>query len=320
MKRLIFTLLPNTAFATPLAGDTLFGQCCWAIRHLHGEAKLTELLTGYTENKPFMVLSDVMPQGFLPHPNVPASLLGFENDPLVRKAQKAKKWLPLHVLGQPLNEWTFSACTEEEMLKAMNLTGRYLIDDQSQDHNSLNRLTGTTGGDQGFAPFQRETFWYHPDIQLSLIVELDTTRFSVDALLDVLAWVGLHGYGKEASCGLGKFTISVDEHLTFPTTSNANAWLTFAPCAPQNLSWHSARCFYQILTRFGRHGDIAVHKAGGVFKNPVLMAAAGAILTPKEADVSQGFTGQGITGVSQTITQTVHQGYAPVYPIHLEMK
>lgn len=321
MKRLIFTLSPKTAFATPLAGDTLFGQCCWAIRHLHGESKLTELLTGYMENKPFMVLSDVMPQGFLPRPNVPASLLGFENDATARKAQKAKKWLPLHVLSQPLNEWALSACTEEEMLSAMNLSGRYLIDDKAQDHNSLNRLTGTTGGDQGFAPFARETFWYHPDIHLSLIVELDTTRLSVDELLEVFAWVGLHGYGKEASCGLGKFTISLDEHLVLlPTPPNPNAWLTLAPSAPQNLSWHSARCFYQILTRFGRHGDVAVHKAGGVFKNPVLMAAAGAVLTPKEADILQGFTGQGITGVSKTIAATVHQGYAPVYPIHLEMK
>jgi CRISPR-associated protein Csm4 len=63
-----------------------------------------------------------------------------------------------------------------------------------------------------------------------------------------------------------------------------------------------------------------VHKAGGAFKNPVLMAGTGAILTPQETNRLQGFTGQGITGVSQTITQTVHQGYAPVYPVCLEMK
>ena len=54
-KRLIFTLTPKTAFATPLVGDTLFGQCCWVIRHILSAEKLTEILTGYTDHKPFMV-------------------------------------------------------------------------------------------------------------------------------------------------------------------------------------------------------------------------------------------------------------------------
>ncbi len=98
-----------------------------------------------------------------------------------------------------------------------------------------------------------------------------------------------------------------------------NAWLTLAPCAPQGLAWHPARCYYQVLTRFGRHGDIAVHQSGGVFKNPVLMAATGAVLSPKEASLAQGFTGQGITGVSKTITATVQQGYAPVYPVEMTL-
>lgn len=320
MERLVFKLSPKTAFATPLAGDTLFGQCCWAIRHLFGETKLTQLLEGYTENKPFMVISDAMPQGFLPRPTLPSELLGFDNsDTKQRKAQKAEKWLPEIVLSKPLNEWSSFARTEKEMLKAMNLEGDF-FKTESQDHNSLNRLTGTTGSNDGFAPFQRQTFWYHPEVKLSLIVELDTARFSIEQLTEILNWIGLHGYGKEASCGLGKFEIELALESNVANVENPNAWLTLAPCAPQGLSWHPQRCYYQVLTRFGRHGDLAVHKAGGAFKNPVLMAASGAILTPKGGNPLQGFTGQGITGISQTIMQTVHQGYAPVYPICLEVK
>lgn len=319
MERLVFTLAPKTAFATPLAGDTLFGQCCWAIRHLFSEEKLTELLAGYTENKPFMVISDAMPKGFLIRPTVPSDLLGFENDTKLRKLQKAKKWFPESILATPLNEWAKAALTESEMLKTFNLIGHYCLT-EAQDHNSLNRKTGTTGGDHGFAPFQRQTFWYHPDIKLSLVVELDTDRLSVDNLLEALNWIGLHGYGKEASCGLGKFAIELAITSSPPVTViHPNAWLTLAPCAPQNLSWHPSRCYYQVLTRFGRHGDIAVHQNGGVFKNPVLMAATGAILSPKEANPTQGFTGQGITSVSQTINATVHQGYAPVYAVEMTL-
>lgn len=320
MERLIFTLAPKTAFATPLAGDTLFGQCCWAIRHCFGAEKLTALLTGYTENKPFMVIADAMPKGFLPRPSLPGDLLGFEKDTKLRKLQKAKKWFPESALTKPLNEWAAVALTESEMLKTLNLAGHYCLT-EAQDHNSLNRQTGTTGKGEGFAPFQLQTFWYHPDIKLSLMVELDIAQLSIDELLEALQWIGLHGYGKEASCGLGKFEIELAPTQSSPATvEHPNAWLTLAPCAPQNLSWHAQRCYYQVLTRFGRHGDMAVHQNGGVFKNPVLMAATGAVLTPKADYHAQGFTGQGIAGVSKTITATVHQGYAPVYLVSLELK
>ena len=318
MERLIFTLTPKTAFATPLAGDTLFGQCCWALRHLFGEEKLTQLLTGYTENKPFLVISDAMPQGFLSRPTLPSELLGFDNaNTKERKIQKAKKWFPISVLSKPINQWESSALTEHQMLETLRLKGHFLKT-HAQDHNSLSRLTGTTGTTEGFAPFQRQTFWYHPDIRLTLVVELDTTRLSIAALNDAFAWMGWHGYGKEASCGLGKFDIEQATCATYTQANNANAWLTLAPCAPQGLHWNSNRCYYEVLTRFGRHGDIAVHQKGGVFKNPVLMAKTGAVLTPNVIDSVHRFTGQGITGVSKTILTTVHQGYAPVYSVRLE--
>ena len=70
------TLQPQSPFITPLASDTLFGQLCWAIRHRFGEAKLTQLLDGYTESQPFVVLSTALPRGYLPRPTVPLHLLG----------------------------------------------------------------------------------------------------------------------------------------------------------------------------------------------------------------------------------------------------
>ena len=337
MKRLTFTLTPKTAFATPLHGDTLFGQCCWAILHLHGETKLTELLAGYTDNKPFMVVSDALPQGFIARPSLPAELLGFNSDDAKnRKEQKKAKWFPESVLAMPLKQWADEAKTDTEMLETFlsadekreynrkNQKPRYLISDEPQDHNSLNRLTGTTGGEAGsFAPFQRQTFWYHPNVKLTLLVELDESCFSEQALLEVLKWVGLTGYGKEASCGLGKFQIELAELSALQTVANPNAWLTLAACAPQGLSWKPEHCYYQTFTRFGRHGDKAVHQ-GSPFKNPILMAAPFAVLKPNEM-TEQSFTGQGLGGkgldglgvISKTITETVHQGYAPVLPVLL---
>jgi CRISPR-associated protein Csm4 len=326
VKRFIFTLTPKTAFATALEGDTLFGQCCWAILHLYGEARLIGLLDGYCDNRPFMVLSNALPQGFIARPTVPAEVLGFDDsNPEQRKTQKGQKWLPLTVLQQSLTLWAAQSKTEKQMMAAIlgvdeqSCKAQYCLE-YAQDHNSLNRQTGTTGEGSGFSPFQRHTFWYHPEIKLTLVAELDEARLPVEELLEILQWVGFHGYGKEASCGLGKFEIAMADTVYPELTqapSQVNAWLTLAACAPQGLQWQSQRCFYQIFTRFGRHGDAAVHQ-GSPFKNPVLMAAPFAILTPAVMN-DQGFTGQGLSGISKTIENTVQQGYAPVLPVQLEL-
>ncbi len=48
MDMITLRIRPLSPFGTPPLGDTLFGQLCWAIRHQSGEARLRELLDGYT--------------------------------------------------------------------------------------------------------------------------------------------------------------------------------------------------------------------------------------------------------------------------------
>ena len=45
------TITPKSNFTTPLKGDTLFGQICWAIRYVLGEDRLNELLTTTTKSR-----------------------------------------------------------------------------------------------------------------------------------------------------------------------------------------------------------------------------------------------------------------------------
>jgi len=61
-----------------------------------------------------------------------------------------------------------------------------------------------------------------------------------------------------------------------------------------------------------------VHKEGKPFKNPVLLAQAGAVFTVKTP--GRIWLGQGIGGhgeLSKSIAQTVQQGFAPVVAIYL---
>jgi len=311
------TLAPKTAFATPLMGDTLFGQLCWAIRHGWGEARLAALLDGYTAGRPFLVVSDAFPAGYLPMPTLPSTYWHGETDPSQRKALKRRIWLAEADATAPVGDWQRLAKTAEEIGAK--------TEDRLQPRNSLNRLTLATGKGAGFAPYSVRQHWYPAGARLDIHLRLDESRFSQVDMEQMLAVVGLAGFGKDANVGLGKFTLETLQAHTQPYQSHANAWLTLAPCAPQGLAWDTERCFYTVFTRFGRHGDIGVHR-GNPFKAPVLLANTGAVLAPKSYD-NQPFTGQGLGGIgadgegilSQAISETVHQGYAPVVGIRLNM-
>lgn len=316
MTPLTFRLKPLTAFATPLMGDTLFGQLCWAIRHGWGEARLVDLLDGYTAGRPFLVVADAFPAGFLPLPALPATLwAGKTATAQERKALKLKTWLPIAALATPLETWQQQAV--ERRLASADFSSR------PQPRNSLNRLTNATGKGDGFSPYTVRQHWYGCNAILDLHVRLDETRLSPADLASALSAIGATGFGKDANVGLGKFTCDPTETAESPRQVNSDAWFTLAPCAPQGFAWHAARCGYRPFTRYGRHGDLAA-RGTSPFKKPLLLAAAGALLAPKEPDDwSRGWVGQGLGGngtISLAVPGTVHQGYAPAIPVRLPVE
>jgi CRISPR-associated protein Csm4 len=291
---------------------------CWLVRRSHGEDRLGALLEGYLAQSPFAVLSDPMPAGYVGRPAVTLERLGLSaSDPKRRKEIKARRWLPEHALDRPLSEWGACLASDHQVIEALGLKGR-LSESATRQHNSLNRMTGSTGaGEAGFAPFSRDITWFHPEVPLSLFAAFDEAKLSADELQDLLQQLGMEGYGKEASSGCGKFDVVefTPYHQLAPPAPNA--WLTLAPVAPQGLAWVASDCFYEVFTRFGRHGDVAVH-TGKPFKNPVLMAQSFAILTPSAPEPGRTFTGQGLTGLSKAIESTVQQGYSPVLAVQME--
>jgi len=130
---------------------------------------------------------------------------------------------------------------------------------------------------------------------------------------------GLSGHGRDASIGLGKLEVTGAESEGLPRQAGADACFTLAPCAPQGLDLDAGRSHYQVFTRFGRHGDLAVH-TGRPFKAPVLMADTGAVLgvaeLPGGAFVGRGLGGDG--SLSNALPETVQQGYAPFVGIRLK--
>lgn len=308
MAALIIRIRLRTAFATAPKGDTLFGQVCWALRHALGEPELVRLLDGYTDDQPFAVLSDLLPAGCWHRPALPAS--AFETPAGAdRKLLKRRRWIARTVFDEPLQRWlAATGGTDVEPLQRETTT---------RAHNSLHRLLGTThGGD--FAPFEtsvRELVQSEDGEAppAELVAVLDTQRVDAATFTAALAHVGQFGFGRDASTGLGKFDVEGHEPLALPAQDGADGWLTLAPCAPQGGDWRDERCCYAPFTRFGRHGDIAVH-GGNPFKAPVLLADSGAVLVPRQMQPRE-FIGRGLGGdgsLSRRIRATVQQGYAPV--------
>lgn len=327
MQTLKFTLEPQTAFGTPLVGDTLFGQLCWAIAEQYGEARLTDCLKGYTEGKPFLVISDAFPEAHLPLPTLPSYFWtqGTETD---RKKLKKRQWLPESALALPVREWQQHAKSDGDL--ATELVARekerygenrykdnnlHLRSTHSQPHNSINRQTGTTGK-EGFAPYESEQIWYTPGSRWQIYLLLDESRLSCDELRILLENIGRTGYGRDASVGLGKYTLLELVATDTLAHTQGNACMTLAACCPQGLGYDAAHSYYNTTTRFGRHGNVQA-TAGQPFKKPVLMAQTSAIFSPAP---HHPFIGQGITGISASQPQAVHQGYAPILVLTLDLE
>lgn len=312
MQTYRFTLSPLTAFGTPLAGDTLFGQLCWTLRHQLGNDRLAALLAGYTAGRPFAVVSDAFPAGHVPLPALPSSKF-LPVDPDNRKAIKAKRWLAIGDLQLPVDQWQEKAASDREVAakqegKDTKTKGGSLLVSAMQPHNTINRATGTTGTDM-FAPYASPQIWYVPTCALECYVVLDEERLSLAELTAALKAIGQTGYGRDAGSGLGKFDVAEPTAFSFPHASGS-CFLTLAPCAPQGMGWLADRSYYRTQTRFGRHGDMAA-RGSNPFKRPLLMARTGAVFTLDEAR-SLPWAGQGIGGVSFMAPEAVHQGYAPV--------
>ena len=317
MECLRTTLRPLTAFGGPVKGDTLFGQLCWSAYNRWGEDRLRELLAGYTNGRPFAVCSDAFPADHLPRPALPLHSFGKLPD-ADRKSVKRRRWLPRQALSQPVREWLAACRSDQDVLAACGTTSAGALNElHAQPHNSINRLSGTTGKGQ-FAPYTLTQHWFAVGLRLECYLLVDPDRLTTQEATQLMTDIGVSGYGRDASIGLGKFALDMAEPVELSRRPGTNACFTLAPVAPQGLDLDPHRSHYQIFTRFGRHGDRAV-LTGRPFKAPVLLADAGAVLCPAGMP-SVPWIGRGLGGdgrLSNVVPGTVQQGYAPFFGIRL---
>lgn len=323
MKTYRIIIRPETAFATPIVGDTLFGQMCWAIVELFGEPRLENCLKGYLNNDPFMVVSNAFVKDHLLLPSVPSFY--WQNDQGIdRKVLKGKRWIAeTDFQACESSDWQQKAKSDSEIAhnilsdqeKNLKIEAPKLMMNATQMHNTLNRATSSTGSGQ-FAPFESGLTWLNQDQAWQVFILVREDALTEIELIQVVEHIELMGYGRDASTGLGKFTVELVEESVLPKGKGIhNAYMTLSNCCPQGHGFVAERSFYLTNTRFGRHGNVMA-TSGAPFKKPILMAEAGAVFAPDNYE-ERLFVGQGITKISVD-DKTVHQGYAPVIGINID--
>lgn len=340
MKFYEMIVKPQSGFGTPLKGDTLFGHFCWQAHHdeklLNGG--MDRWIASYGE-RPFAVFSSAWPRltvggevhYALKRPDLPLSRLfpdvdGDRKTRLARRKEREKlKWLlagpELHVdlqtavykSEQDLAHMAFGEMSVEAKRALRKKEKRRLIVDFVQPHNTIDRLTQTTGEGM-FSPYSMPSIHFYPGMEMAVFVLIDGEATDVERVRLALARIGRQGFGRDASTGLGRFELG--EFTERSLSGGADACYTLAPSVPGKGACRD--CCFTPFTRFGRHGD-ALATSGSPFKNPIIMADEGAVLIPADrAAFEKPYVGTAIRGLSKADPRTVSQGYAPYLPVKLE--
>jgi len=344
LKTYEITIKPTSGFGTPLKGDTIFGHFCWQIFYDSGLTgkSLDKHLLDYHIN-PFVIFSSMYPKFIegevsryaLRAPYLPVDELFDLPDNKKekiekRKEYKAKTWMIVNEKQRFESFKKLDFLNDRELFKKAKLNINNKTQQQmrragaknfmasfAQCHNTINRLTNTTG--EGFAPFAVEQQVFYPETKLVLFVGIDETAISIKQILTGLERIGSSGFGKDASTGLGKFELGEDKEIDLLQIGSElpNACYTLSPCVPEKNTY--SEMFFTPFTRFGKHGDVLA-KSSNPFKDPVIMADEGAILKPKDKMIfSKPYIGSAVSGISKAEPKAVMQGYSLYIPVKVEV-
>lgn len=340
MKVYGLRIQPQSPFGTLLKGDTLFGHFCWQA------AEDPVLLTGgldrwveeYT-TRPFAIFSSAWPtlkyngKTFYAITKPLYNGVASASSPTSRqcklethKEEKRRRWLLIDEnlkidlstadtkSDKELFEIFLNSLPSEDsrLLRHLGSEQRRMVLEAAQPHNSINRLTMTTGTGQ-FAPYSHQNHHYLHGLELTVFVAIDEDALDPDMMLAGVKRIGEWGFGRDATSGLGKFRVLGMEEISWPRASeNDLACLSLGPLVPQKNTF--SRCYGSPFTRFGKHGGTLAH-SNNPFKKPVVMADDSAVMFPVDRAVfSKPYIGTGIRNISAADGRTVMQGYSLYLP------
>ena len=311
---LMLRLQIESELAYWIRGDTLFGHLCRTFADVAGMPAMTEVAGRYTKGDPWCVVSDARPEGYIPRPCVPMiRLYPGKVTPTARETFKSRIWVSRNATTVPLDQWG------KHCVSGADISSCY-------QHNELStpgaRLWVTINRHSGVHPGGISSLCQNvpASVPLEVSIIVDTAQVAVERIAECVSIIGLEGLGRHRSSGWGRFKVIELFTLTPTFARDGQSLLTLAPCAPQGLNLDPTRSWYKSFVHFGKLGPAQSEARGNVHKTPLLLAATGAVLTPR-AGWRRPFFGQAIGGagrLSLALSGAIHQGYAPYVPIVLQ--
>ena len=192
MEKVTLKITPLSAFATLPKGDTLFGQIlAYLYLNKKDNKNILEKFDNYFEKnyKPPLVISDMMPFGYVYKPTLPLNCFKKpDGQELDKKKERKKEFISI----ESLQNGDLHLCEKVKY-----------FDEVVGVKNSINRATFTTDG-EFFAPYSLRERQYFRELWLFLLVD----REIKDKIIETIEEIGRFGFGKEGNIGKGNFLVA----------------------------------------------------------------------------------------------------------------
>ena len=261
------TLSLESPLGTALVGPTLFGLACQTLRDLEGDATLERFL-GKSEH--IWRISDGFPAGLLPKPLVRPRTLPPERLDSI-KTRKRRPWIGRETWLTHRGAWSEQLLSDDEF-----------IPDPSQSrklaHNVVDRQGRGTLESGGLFFLEEDWRFTGDNGNIDLYVECNESPERVRSLIEA---VGQRGYGRDASTGRGRFSVTeivLDSELASLPGANRRMSLSRGVLTPSTMQ----DAYWRIEPHFGRVGPELSLLGISPFKRPVLLTMPGATFRSDE--------------------------------------
>lgn len=286
MKVIKLKVTPHSSFISFPKGDMLFGHFASTL-FLQGDERLKD----YLHHKPQIILSDFLPDGYLPKPTLP--LESFSVNESDKKDFQKKRWTSIENLQNG------------QLDRYENLT---FYETNTVIRNSINRNTFSTNStdESGFfAPYGIQELVF---LKMPVVYVMFDESFQAEEIVDIFNSIGKNGFGKKSSIGKGQFSVEQDSDFQGFLQLDTQYYLTLSPTFLHNQNIKN--CYYDTFNRFGKYANVNTP-----FKKPVLMADSASVVMLEE---KRDYIGQGVN--NGTNTPSFVQGYSILVPFKFDGK
>ena len=221
----------RSGLGTPLASETLWGHVAWGYRYRHGEQALSDWLARYDNGETPLVISDPLPTGFVPRPQLPpepkpAMRPSTEQANLSKRLGKVQwishdGWMNC---AHDLSPATVQHAILQEKAPPEPVT-------EAVAHAGINRLTGGTAAEGGGLLYSTEQTYYLDNGRV-----FDVWAASPESLDTVREWFEdgvIGGYGRDGATGQGHFVINDVVPAQLPEVNEPNALVLLGSFVPK---------------------------------------------------------------------------------------